>query len=64
MGESSSVTVSRLTIATAADFPRDYSEEFEQSGADGQYAAELRDTAAALQSALNDGNRFERPHEE
>jgi len=56
MADTNSVTVSRLAIATAVDFPRDYTQELEQAGSEGEYTAELGETVQALDSALRDGN--------
>lgn len=56
MTDTNSVTVSRLTIATAADFLRDYTQELEQASTEGEYTAELDETVQALNSALRDGN--------
>jgi hypothetical protein len=52
MTEQNTVPVSRLTIATASDFLRDYAQELTQSGADGQYATEVTETVEALDRAL------------
>jgi len=56
MEDTDSVPVSRLTIATAADFLRDYARELEQAGSDGAYTAELDETVQVLEASLRDGN--------
>ena len=56
MADTNSDTVSRQANATAVDFPRDYTQELEHAGSEGEYTAELGETVQALDSALRDGN--------
>lgn len=48
----SEIEISRLTVATAADFLRDYEKELSESGAEGDYTQEIQDVVEALDRAL------------
>jgi len=54
MEDSNTVTVSRLTVATAADFLRDYTHELKQSSAEGQYTTEMAEIVTELDSILEE----------
>lgn len=46
------VEASRLTVATAVDFLREYENELRQSGAEGKYTREVSKTIEKLNTAL------------
>ncbi|MDS0260040.1 hypothetical protein NDI56_11605 [Haloarcula sp. S1CR25-12] len=54
MAQSNTVTVPRITAASAADYLRDYARELEQAGAEGEYTQEIADIVTVLDSALGD----------
>jgi len=59
MAQSNSVTLSRMTVASAADALRDYRDELEGAGAEGEYTQEIRDVVASLEAALDAGSHDE-----
>ncbi|MFC6756548.1 MULTISPECIES: hypothetical protein [Haloarcula] len=59
MAQSNSVTLSRMTVASAADTLRDYRDELEDAGTEGEYTQEIRDVVASLDAALEAGSHDE-----
>lgn len=57
MDDPNTITLSRLTAATATDFLRDYTQELNQSGADGQYTKEIEAVVAEFERALENNNQ-------
>lgn len=53
MTQRHSVDIPRLSVATAADFLREYEQELTDSGAEGKYTEELRETIERLDVALS-----------
>lgn len=55
MAQPNTVTLSRMTVASAADTLRDYRDELEGAGTEGEYTQEIEDVIGALDAALKAG---------